>query len=244
MLEGVPEEYLWWVAEMAESTDKFWTFTQEVFYTRWDLDPKDAVLKTLEQWAFNVKRKLDEELEIYEDPQKYKRIRSKVKKIRLEPKADLLRELLSCALKPIGSHLEDDLPLEYLPFELLPSESYGVNELISHLQREMSKQPHSYRERAIDSTRLIQIKTLMPDMCYIGTEEWGGYILFEFTSKDKVILECPIEGNATYILSGDWNQMVKHSKYHLRKNYTDRCMRIIHKGNWLDRVRDALTKDK
>ena len=112
MLEGVPEEYQWWVAEMGESMDKFWGGTQDVFYTWWDSDPKDAVLETLEQWASNVKYKLDQELEICEDPQKYKHVRSKIKKIRLKPRADLLRELLSCALKPIDSHIEDDLPLE------------------------------------------------------------------------------------------------------------------------------------
>jgi len=85
---------------------------------------------------------------------------------------------------------------------------------------------------------------LEPDKCYIGTEKWRVYILFEFLSKDKIILECSIEGNATYILTGDWDQMVQHSKYYLRQNYPDRCVRIVHKGNWLDMVRDALAEDK
>jgi hypothetical protein len=43
-------------------------------------------------------------------------------------------------------------------------------------------------------------------------------VVFEFGYSRRVVLECPIEGNATYILSGNWKKQVGHSKLYLRTN--------------------------
>src|SRR5882724_5108944 len=55
---------------------------------------------------------------------------------------------------------------------------------------------------------LEQWKKLRPAKCYIGNELWDGYVVFEFGSTKNVVLECPVEGNATYVLSGEWKCMV------------------------------------
>jgi hypothetical protein len=49
-----------------------------------------------------------------------------------------------------------------------------------------------------------------------------------------------MEGNATYVLTGDWKRMAGHSKAHLRQEYPDSYIKVVHKGDWLDRVRYAL----
>jgi hypothetical protein len=76
---------------------------------------------------------------------------------------------------------------------------------------------------------LEQIKALKPVRCYIGKDSWLGYVVFEFTHSASVVLECPIEGNATYVLSGDWKAMVGHTKAELRHRFANRYTRIVHK---------------
>ena len=51
---------------------------------------------------------------------------------------------------------------------------------------------------------------------------------------------APWEGNATYVLTGDWKRMVGHSKAYLRQEYPNSYTKVVHKGDWLDRVRYAL----
>ena len=66
-------------------------------------------------------------------------------------------------------------------------------------------------------------------------------MLLRFVSESgRVVLECPVEGNATYVLSGDWKKMVGHSKFYLRTNFSHNYTKIVHKGDWLARVKTAL----
>jgi hypothetical protein len=69
---------------------------------------------------------------------------------------------------------------------------------------------------------------------------WLGYVLFSFPFTGNVVLECPIEGNATYVLSGNWEALVNHTKHDLREWFPDSYARIFHQGNWLGRVENAL----
>lgn len=135
---------------------------------------------------------------------------------------------------------EEDIPTQRLSFELLPPGSWDIDDVIAHYRREESNLPDDLQGRAIEWRRLTNIKSLRPSKCYIGTEMWLGYTLFEFAYTTKVVLECPIEGNATYIIWGNWKPMVRHTKQHLRDNYPNRYVKVVHKGDWLDRIRDAL----
>ena len=64
--------------------------------------------------------------------------------------------------------------------------------------------------------------------------------MFELGNCRRVVLECPFQGNATYILSGAWHQMVFTTKAELRKRFADRYIKIVHKAGWLNRIRVAL----
>jgi hypothetical protein len=74
----------------------------------------------------------------------------------------------------------------------------------------------------------------------VGKNKWHGYILFEFDSSLAVVLECPITGNATYILTGNWRTMVTESKRRLLTEFAEHTTRLVHKGDWLIRIKRTL----
>lgn len=128
-----------------------------------------------------------------------------------------------------------------LPFVLLPPGTWDIRHVVAHY-RKVAKDLGGTNRRQIDWTRLEQIKALDPVRCYIGKDSWLGYVVFEFAHSASVVLECPIEGNATYVLSGDWKAMVGHTKAELRHRFANRYTRIVHKGCWSTRIRAALHK--
>lgn len=252
MLKNIPEDYQWWVEETSIAKDTFWPGTQDAFYTWWPEDERQAVIETFERWASNVKYNLHYMVDIWEtSPPKISALREKIKLIEVNPNDKLIDYLLEGARMPLDTPKEEEdmdvpflvepeIPVEYLDFELLPKESSDIDGIISHIKGILSKGISNYKGKVIDETRLEKIKTIKPEKCYIGSDRWRGYVLFDFPSKNKVILECPVEGNATYILNGDWREMVKYSRYYIRLNFPDHYQWVIHKGNWLDRVRQCL----
>ena len=81
---------------------------------------------------------------------------------------------------------------------------------------------------------------LAPLRCYIGNESWDGYVVFEFRDSNSVVLKCPFEGNATYILPADWKIMAGHTKDEIRRIFENRYTKVVHKGDWLSRIRVTL----
>jgi hypothetical protein len=128
-----------------------------------------------------------------------------------------------------------------LPFELLPPGKWEMRQVMDHYKRVASNQSWLGAGK-IDLSRLRSIETLKPAKCYVGKESWRGYVVFEFTHSSRAVLECAMEGNATYVLSGDWRAMVGHTKSELRQEFAHRCIRIVHKNDWLGRLRLALRK--
>jgi len=257
MLKGVPGEYKWWVEETAVGSDLFWPGTQDAFYTWWAWTTlpdhqRRAVGEALRLWAENVIREMAYMAEIWEtEPRKLSARLRQIKKMRLEPDERHIDAMLAGALLPLDTVANDDngddddadeIPVGYLPFELLPEDPGGFGNIASHLRARAARRAVGTAQPAIDESRLAGIRSLSPDKCYLGSEEWEGYVLFDFIDLEKAILECPVEGNAIYILSGDWREMVAHSKQYLREHHADRLERVFHQGDWLTRVRNALAQ--
>ncbi|XHX80648.1 MAG: hypothetical protein RBJ76_12175 [Stenomitos frigidus ULC029] len=135
---------------------------------------------------------------------------------------------------------EGNLPIRRLSFELLPPGSWNIDDVIAYYRREAQNFPTELVSRAIEWQRLVQIKSLRPEECYVGTNLWLGYVVFAFRYTEKVVLECPVEGNATYVLSKNWKYMVRQTKQELRRKYATQYVKVVHRGSWLDRVRSAL----
>jgi len=95
-------------------------------------------------------------------------------------------------------------------------------------------------DRMVDVQRIVRLRSLNPIRCYVGTKMWRGYILFEFDWSGAVVLECPITGNATYVLSGNWRGMLGETKRALNTVYSEFTTKVVHRGDWLFKVRRAL----
>lgn len=162
---------------------------------------------------------------------------------------NLTRHLAQCT-GPRLSNADDTpftsgetVPVRTLSFTLLPPGSWSIDDVISHYKYS-ARVPgtHSWGGE-IDPMRIEWIKDLDPKTCWVGKELWNGYAVFEFDWTDRVVLECPLKGNATYVLSGDWQSMVGHNKRYLLTHYRRDCTRIVHSSRtrkWLREVRDAL----
>lgn len=144
--------------------------------------------------------------------------------------------------QPDAQPISPRVPTGRFPFALLPPGEWDIQDVKEHYRKQSRNFPIGLGGRQIDWSRLEEIETLRPVRCHVGKESWLGYVVFEFLSSDRVVLECPIEGNATYILSGDWEAMVGHTKAELRREYGMRSTKVVHKGDWLDRIREALRK--
>ena len=134
-----------------------------------------------------------------------------------------------------------EMAVELLSFELLPPGSWEIDDVIRYYHAQARNRPAVFRGRTLDFGRIQALKSLRPIKCYIGHELWEGYVVFEFSETKRVVLDCPVEGNAVYVISGDWKRLVELSKGHLRSKYRSQYTKIIHKGDWLDRVRSALS---
>jgi len=126
-------------------------------------------------------------------------------------------------------HLKESCParrpgtIARLPFRLLPPGVCDVDRILDYYRGEAS---HWLDGRAVDEGRLRRIiERLNPSRRCEGTEGHLGYILFEFPWSRAVVLECPVEGNATYILWGEWRGMLQLTKAELR--LMPNCLRVI-----------------
>ena len=147
--------------------------------------------------------------------------------------------LLSC--RPADDQVRSfHVPTHRLPFILLPPGEWDFRDVVEHYRKASHTFPTGLLGRQIDNSRLEKIASLRPLSCYIGKESWSGYVVFEFSGSNCVVLECPFEGNATYVLWGDWKAMVGHTKAEIRSEFENRYTKIVHKGDWLPRIREAL----
>ena len=127
-------------------------------------------------------------------------------------------------------------PYVKVPWKILPQGDYKSERIIEHFQ----KIQESDLSKKIDLERLILLNSLKPTRCYIGVDEFSGYIVFAFDSTKKFVFENPNSGNAIYIIDGNWQELSKLSKTELLTTKSVNVKRIIHKGNWFKRLKKYL----
>jgi hypothetical protein len=80
-------------------------------------------------------------------------------------------------------------------------------------------------------------------MTYYGKKAWLSYCVYEFSNSTRVVLESPVKGNATYVLSSEWKKMIHLHKAEIRNEYHGKYVRVFHTGDyWLRRVDRAVRK--
>ncbi len=140
------------------------------------------------------------------------------------------------------SAFRKSLSITHLPFTLLPPGTWDAHRVIDRYQ-EINSSAAAWAGPKLDLNRLTALVSLGPARCYLGTELFSWYVLFEFDSFHAAVLECPYEGNAAYIIHGEWRNVVGLTKQEIRTNHPDRCTWVVHRNNWMKRIRDALQRD-
>lgn len=162
--------------------------------------------------------------------------------------------LSKCLKRPLLSRKKSgeideqlQMKIEDLSWEIFPKgnqitkeEMFAkVSEHFDYLQNN-----EKWKNNFFDKSRLSSIEEkLNPIECFIGKDEFEGYIVYCFDWTKKVILECPIYGNATYIISKgkhSWKEIAKASKWEARTTYSEQVTVINHSETWLERLEQNL----
>lgn len=85
--------------------------------------------------------------------------------------------------------------------------------------------------------RITKALSLRPDQYYVGIDEFEGYMVLTFARTPRVLMECPIFGNAIYVIKSDWKRLSRMSKRELLAHRSDQVTKIVHKGDWFRRVK-------
>lgn len=148
----------------------------------------------------------------------------------------LLRERKALVIEEMENRLSNDSPVfSSLPWKLLPPGKDVFERLESHF-RAFEKGNFS-PERPIDYSRLKRIqKSLCPSYVHVGRDGFEGYVVYGFNSTNWVILECPVYGNATYILKDNWQTISRLSKWEARQEHSNQVIVIRHTESWFSRL--------
>ena len=125
-----------------------------------------------------------------------------------------------------------------LSFVLLPSGR--IRDAVEQFRSLSRTHRQSLNDAVFDWGRLEKVESFGKAAHYVGLKLWKGYVVFQFEDSDSVVLECPLTGNATYVLRGDWKKMVLATKAELRFDYRELTVRIFHNARWENRVRRAM----
>jgi hypothetical protein len=120
-----------------------------------------------------------------------------------------------------------------LAWTALPSGVQPLSAILEHFNRIAQSQP----ERAIDLERLRQIAGLGPDEIWLGRDEFTGYAVFVFRAAGVSVLDCPVYGNAVYLIEREqWEVLARRTKAELMRDHSAVVSRIVHSGDWLKRL--------
>lgn len=123
-----------------------------------------------------------------------------------------------------------------LPWRLLPPGELSIERLRLHYKGLQQRDPHI----RYDPERIEKAFSLEPERCYVGTDQFDGYVVFTFARTERALLECPIYGNAIYVLGPDWRRLSKMSKQELLSGRLRGVDKIVHKGDWFSKVKMTL----
>lgn len=121
----------------------------------------------------------------------------------------------------------------YIPWKILPPGEHPFPEIEKYYEDLQTRK----RNVRYELERLQRISTLEPTKTYCGIDEFEGYVLFYFQEFNIAVLDCPIVGNAIYLLRGDWEGLSRLSKNELLKHHAKNVTRIVHSGDWFFRLR-------
>ena len=130
------------------------------------------------------------------------------------------------------------LPLSVLPWALLPPGTWDARTLVEHFEERAKRE----RLKHWDRERFSRIcRELRPSQCWRGEAEFDGCVVFGFEGRSAVVMDTPLVGHALFIIRSDWHQLSRLSKRELLEDYPEEVRRIVHRGDWFERLRADLT---
>lgn len=127
------------------------------------------------------------------------------------------------------------LNAQKLNWKLLPTGEKSFQKLKDYLQNSSKLSSVEF-----DFERIDKIISLKANQIYYGIDEFEGYLVFYFEDIKKAVLDCPTKGNAIYIFGEDWKNLSRLSKSKLLNYYPNKTKRIIHKGDWFEKLKFQL----
>jgi len=70
-----------------------------------------------------------------------------------------------------------------------------------------------------------------PDFCVTGKQNFYGYVVYGFSSKNLFVFECDQVNNATYVFRGEWEAASKLTKTDILRSHIQE-RRVYHTENW------------
>ncbi len=125
-----------------------------------------------------------------------------------------------------------------VPWKILPKGKLLFSQVINHFRQIQQKNV----QVRYDIERLQKMQELQPEAIYIGLEEFDGYVVFYFEKNRTAVLECPVVGNAIYVIRGDWRKLSQLTKKQLLELNSTSAQRIIHSGDWFLRLEKAVRR--
>jgi hypothetical protein len=122
-----------------------------------------------------------------------------------------------------------------LPYELAAPGERTDNRAVYRYYREVLSRG---RLDGFDQERLDKILALPYENWLKGRAGVYGYIVLRFAHTKKVLLECPVYGNAIYVLDSGEERLLKMRKPQLIAS--GEAKRIFHTKNWYRRVKQEL----
>lgn len=94
--------------------------------------------------------------------------------------------------------------------------------------------------KGFDQERLEKALDLPWEKWYVGSDGFDGYSIFTFVHTDKALMECPIYGNALFVIASGWESWSRKSKQELRADASGAVVRIVHNPGWHEEVKQVL----
>ena len=115
-------------------------------------------------------------------------------------------------------------------FEIFPPGRWDSKGFTQHY-KELVRQG-KFQETEVQWERIREIENLKPVTRRKGKLKWNGYVVYEFAYTDNVVLECPVEGNAVYILKGNqWKRLIQLTKGEIRDKHKTSYKKVVHKND-------------
>lgn len=172
-----------------------------------------------------------------QEAQERKRLEAEAKRDRL---VERTRRKVKRAFDP--QHATDPLRgfgperISTLPFEIAaPGERTDARAIYRYYREVMGRRELD----GFDQDRLDKVLTLPWNNWAKGRADSDGYIVLMFDHTEKALLECPVYGNALFVLDSSEEHLLKMNKQELIAS--DEVKRIFHSGtDWFRRVKQAL----